>query len=292
MTLKTCPVVFNQEEHTYVYEGKILQGITPILSAVLFPDKYSGIPQFILDRAASHGTLIHQGCELADSLGVTSEIAEVNAYLSLKKEHSLTTLANEYLVSDLTRVASSIDVVFDDFSIADIKTTSQLDLEYLSWQLSIYAYLFELQNGFTPPRLYAIWLRGDKAQLQEVVRHTSEEVIQVIDHFFAGDTMPVNTSTVPEKIFQMEDYIINLESQIKELDNKHKELTAGLLQMMTDSQVKTWETPRMRLTRKDESQRTTFDSKAFSTENPELFKKYQKTQTVKPSLLITLHEKS
>ena len=137
-------VVFNEVDHTYNYLGSFLLGVTSLLHRTLFADKYNGISKEVLAKAADYGHNIHEQIELVDTLGVESHTPAVQAYLQMKTDLGLTTLANEYLVSD---------------ELADIKTTSRLDMEYLSWQLSMYAYLFERQNpGLKVPRLLAIWL--------------------------------------------------------------------------------------------------------------------------------------
>ena len=78
-------------------------------------------------------------------------------------------------MTDNEYFASPIDKVFEfgknEADLGDIKTTSELDLKYLSWQLSIYAFLFELQNPYiTVRKLYGIWLKGKRAKLVEVNR--------------------------------------------------------------------------------------------------------------------------
>ncbi len=152
-------VVFNEVDHTYNYLGSFLSGVTSLLHRTLFADKYNGISKEVLAKAADYGHNIHEQIELVDTLGVESHTPAVQAYLQMKTDLGLTTLANEYLVSDEIYIASSIDIIFDDLTLADIKTTSRLDMEYLSWQLSMYAYLFERQNpGLKVPRLLAIWL--------------------------------------------------------------------------------------------------------------------------------------
>ena len=173
-------VVFDELAHTYMYMGVNLSGITSLLHRTLFSDKYNGIAPEVLAKAAEYGHNIHEQIEIVDSLGVESDHPSVQDYCRMKKENNLVPLVNEYLVSDEKAYASSIDIVFDDFTLADIKTTSRLDMEYLSWQLSIYAYLFEMQNpGLKVPRLLAIWLpkpRYGKSTLVEVPRKTKDAI--------------------------------------------------------------------------------------------------------------------
>lgn len=178
--LKKSSVIFDELAHTYDYMGQQLSGVTSILHRTLFADKYTGISKEVLAKAAEYGHNIHEQIELVDSLGVESDHPSVIDYCNMKKENNLTTLVNEYLVSDEIAYASSIDIVFDDFTLADIKTTSKLDMEYLSWQLSIYAYLFEMQNPtLRVPRLLAIWLPKPKygrSMLVEVPRKSLDAI--------------------------------------------------------------------------------------------------------------------
>lgn len=176
-------VVFNELDHTYMFNGKQLSGVTSMLSRTLFRDKYKGISKEVLAKAADYGHNIHEQIELVDSLGVTSDTPAVQDYLRIKNDLGVSTLASEYLVSDEDLIASSVDTVFNDLSLVDIKTTSKLDMEYLSWQLSIYAYLFERQNpSLKVPRLLAIWLpkpRYGRSMCVEVPRK-SKETIEVL----------------------------------------------------------------------------------------------------------------
>jgi hypothetical protein len=183
INLNKSSVIFSEIDHTYSFLGKNLTGVTSLLKRTIFRDKYKGISQEVLMKAAEYGHNIHEQIELVDSLGVQSDSPAVIDYLRIKQELGLTTLSNEYLVSDEDYVASSIDLVFSDLTLADIKTTSSLDIEYLSYQLSFYAYLFERQNpGLKVPRLLAIWLpkpRYGKSMCVEVPRK-SKDVIDIL----------------------------------------------------------------------------------------------------------------
>ena len=177
MKLRESPVVFDQEKHTYRLEDILLEGVTTLLRNQLFQNKYDDIPKEILEKAAKRGTLIHEQCELVDALGIDPVILEAKNYKLLKEEHGLKPIANEYLISDELAFASSVDVIFDGESenddevyLADIKTTAKLDIDWLSWQLSIYAYMFEMQNPhLRVKKLYAIWLRNEVKELKYVV---------------------------------------------------------------------------------------------------------------------------
>lgn len=186
MKLAKSGVVFNEIEHTYTYLGSRLTGVTSLLSRTIFRDKYSGIPKEVLAKAADYGHNIHEQIEMVDSMGVTSDTPAVQDYLRIRQENGLIPIANEYLISDEEYMASSIDVIYgvegsDVYvDITDVKTTSKLDMEYLSWQLSIYAYLFERQNPhLRVRRLLAMWLpkpQYGRSALVEVLRKSKEAI--------------------------------------------------------------------------------------------------------------------
>lgn len=186
MKLAKSEVVFNEIEHTYTYLGSRLTGVTSLLSRTIFRDKYSGIPKEVLAKAADYGHNIHEQIEIVDSMGVTSDTPAVQDYLRIRQENGLIPIANEYLISDEEYMASSIDVIYgvegsDVYvDITDVKTTSKLDMEYLSWQLSIYAYLFERQNPHLKVRrLLAMWLpkpQYGRSALVEVLRKSKEAI--------------------------------------------------------------------------------------------------------------------
>lgn len=287
--MKQSPVIFNKEDHTYTLGENFLQGITGILSKHLFKDKYDNVPDFVLERAASRGTFVHECCELIDTLGIIPDNIEAQNYIKLKEEHGLNTIANEYIVSDEEHFASAIDVVLSDYSLADIKTTAQFDNEYVSWQLSIYAYLFELQNpDLKANKLYGIWLRNEKAELIEVEKKPKELIKELLRCEVEGELFvsPLQKITTPARIYEVEKFLIDLETQAKEIETKRKELLDGILKEMEKANVDKWETGKIRLTRRKATTSERFDSKAFKKSNPDLYSQFAKISPVKSSITL------
>lgn len=295
--LKQSKVVFNQEEHTYTLDGKELSGVTSLLNRQLFKDKYTGISEETLNKAAERGSLIHETIEMLEAFGKTeSEIEEVQAYFRLKSEHCKEVEENEYLVSDNNHIASSIDIVFDDFSLADIKTTSKLDKEYVSWQLSIYAYLFELQNPRKKVgKLYAIWLpkaQYGKPAFVEVERKPSDLVMELIECDKRGEQFeykPVESTqqamTVAEDVVNE---VVSIGRQMKEMEQRYKALQAGLLDVMKKNNVKNFKSGDLTLIYKEPSVRKSIDSKALESKYPDIYNELLKESQVKESLTIKI----
>ena len=294
ITLNQSPVIFNELDHTYTLDDKFLNGVTSILNRQLFADKYSGISDEVLNKAAEYGKGIHESIELYDSLGIGEDEDAVKAYIKLCKKEGLTRLDNEYLISDNDYVASSIDVVFDDCSLADIKTTSHLDEEYVSWQLSIYAYLFEKQNpDLQANRLLAIWIpkaRYGKPKVVEVSRKPVSEVIRLIEADKAGQQYVPSVASTTEITIANDvvQEVIRIERELKELKEKQTELREGLLKQMQDHNIKSFKTDGLSLTRKLATTKTSLDSKMLQEKYPEIYNECLKTSEVKESLLIKI----
>lgn len=294
ITLNKSQVVFSELDHTYTLDGKSLSGVTSILNRQLFADKYSGISDEVLNKAAEYGKGIHESIELYDSLGIGEDEDAVKAYIKLCQKEGLTRLDNEYLISDNDYVASSIDVVFDDCSLADIKTTSHLDEEYVSWQLSIYAYLFEKQNpDLQANRLLAIWLpkaRYGKPKVVEVPRKPVSEIVRLIEADKAGQQYVPSVASTTEITIANDvvQEVIRIERELKELKDKQTELREGLLKQMQDHNIKSFKTDGLSLTRKLATTKTSLDSKMLQEKYPEIYNECLKTSEVKESLLIKI----
>lgn len=286
MELVKPTVIFDPEAHAYhTPEGVQLQGITGMLRRQLFPDEYRDVPQHILDRAAERGHAVHQLCELVDDLGITPEEADAQAYIRLKSEKGLRYRASEYLVSDNTRFASAIDKVYEDgessFILADIKTTYRLNEEYVRWQLSIYAYLFELQNpGAKASGLLALWIRDGHASAYAMERIPAEIVTALLDAEAEGRQFvnPLSRAdiTLPERYRQMEQSIIEIDRQARYWAEQKKALMDGLMQEMVRAGAYQWDGDSIKLTRKKDSIRKAFDAKKLAEDHPDIYAEYLK----------------
>lgn len=290
MKLNRSRVVFDSQNHTYTLDGRQLSGITSLLDRQLFKDKYSGIPEEILRKAAERGTYIHQCCELVDE-GFPCDSSEALNYLELKSKYNLVVEESEYLVSDNENYASCIDKVYryneDTFSLGDIKTTYKLDKEYVQWQLSIYAYLFELQNPEAKvASIFAIWLRGDTHQLVDLDRIPSENVRMLLEADSNG--LQYEESKLPVVFNEIEDLIVGIETQLKSLTAQKKAITDGAMKAMVQAGLYSWKGDKVSITRKTASSRKSFDKEAFEKDYPNVYDKYLKETPVSESLVFKL----
>lgn len=180
-------VEYLEDSHTYVIEGKIVLSVTQILSTI-FPNKYKGIPEHILKSKSQYGTKIHEAIEKFESEGIIEKLdyiqeASFNQYLRLKKEHQIEVIDQEQIIHYKDIYAGRYDMsckVNGEYSLIDIKTTVELDLEYLSWQLSLYDY----PNKKRHDKLMALWLpKRDLGKLVEIPRKSNKEIKELLERF-------------------------------------------------------------------------------------------------------------
>lgn len=305
-TLATSPVIFLPEEHRYFNpeNGRYLSGITSLLSRQLFPDKYDGIPQATLDAAAAKGSAIHEECADLATFGVAGTYPETAAFAHLLTREGIEPLEAEYTVSDGEYYASKIDLIDRSLNLYDLKTTSTLDTEYVSWQLSIYAYLFELQNpGLQVGRLSAIHLRGKRAKIVRVERKSTEAISRLLADDLAGrqyipqpdaHLSPAGSADAQDgvlaKLTDIERAIIEIKTRLAQAEEQKKSLTEALYQEMDARGVYKLDSPTLSITRIADTTAETFDSKAFRADHPELYGKYLRETTRKGYVKITLKQ--
>lgn len=303
--LNDSGVVFNREEHTYELNGKYLSCITDMLHRQLFPNEFDGVPTEMIEQAALYGTEVHLSIEAFDSSWTNDGTQEVADYIDICCKNALTHERSEYCVTDGENWASNIDKVFrvssDTFNLADIKTCTMTadKQEKARWQLSIYAYLFELQNpNATVGKLYIIHLRNKVkadgstdhiANLIEVDRIPNEVCKNLLDTDLAGEQFENPFTKIPSDIAEQEKEIRYLMQTKKDAEERLNELKTSILSRMEAMSARSWSTETMKLTRKLPSTRTSFDLNRFKGDYPELnYDDYMRMSTVGSSLLITI----
>ena len=180
-------IEFIENGHIYLYQGIVIPSVSEILK-FLFPNKYKNIPTNILVNKSEYGTKIHEAIEKFESEGIIEKLdymqeASFNQYLRLKKEHNIEVIDQEKIIHYKDIYAGRYDMsanVNGEYSLIDIKTTAELDLEYLSWQLSLYDY----PNKKRHDKLIAFWLpKRDLGKLVEIPRKSDKEIEELLERF-------------------------------------------------------------------------------------------------------------
>lgn len=303
--LKQSGVIFNPEDHTYFLGDKQLSGITGMLDRQLFPDTYAGIPDAILEQAAAYGSSVHESIEDFDMNWENDGTQEVADYISLCSDHSLIHEASEYLITDGISWASMIDKVYrvdeTTFDIGDIKTYGIMTsdkLEKAKWQLSIYAFLFELQNKKAKVRnLFILHIRNKQkkdgsfdhiSDYIPVQRIPSEIVKELLLADSKGEKFS-NPYAIPSDIASQESIIRNLIQAKTDAETKLNAIKARILSMMEAQDIKTWATETMRITRKLPTSRSSFNLADFKEAHSEInIEPFMRVSQVAGSLQISI----
>ena len=189
-------IEFLKEEHLYLVDGVITPSVTQILQ-FLFPDKYKDVPPEILAKKAEYGSILHKVIEVAEQEqmfeieALKQKIEGINylielsfkQYLKIKEKYNIDVLEQEQIVAYKDLYCGTFDMIAKvdgKKSLIDIKTTAELDIEYLSWQLSFY----ELAKGEQFEKLYVIWLpKKSLGELKEIPRKNEEELLEVLEKY-------------------------------------------------------------------------------------------------------------
>lgn len=346
--LKQSKVVFNEQEHTYELNGRRLQGITGLIHAVknlgVYPNADEYTKRYRIPRAGAKGTALHKAIEFYDTTGTqlnevsltwherndlrtehkeTFEVADgIRNYIAMKQDKGFSTIENEYNVQ-FGDYASNIDIVIgqgDDIYLADIKTNN-LDyypngksglIEYLSWQLSAYAVMFERQTGLKVAGLIGLWFRDDKHEYWVIDRKSDADVLALLNTKWEmeGDAVRYYNMVDGEKVYvqpmvttrattpvQADDVQIltqeeleemyNLQSYIEARTARLNELKAKLQEGMASRDIKSMDCAFFKASYTPATTSQTFDSARFKAEHKDIYDAYMKTQERKGSIRLT-----
>ena len=300
--LKPClgGIVFEPLGHTYTApDGHRLKGVTTLMAEHGLGPDYGRVRKDVLAKKAAHGTDSHRQLEAYDTGDLVILSEELEAYKAAMKAAGLRVIASEYLVSNGLTVASSIDKVCDDGSLCDVKTTAKFEEGPVSWQLSIYAYLFERQNpGVRVPSLWCIWFSSPKdCRIIEVKRHDDAEIDRLLYCDMTGEWFQPDPVALPERLrdtlpelVKAERSIAQLEAALKEAKGKRQEMYAMLFDFMEENEIKTFDFADGRITRVDPYDRKTFDSGWLMKNMPALWSQHLKSATIAGTVRVTLSD--
>lgn len=299
-------VYFDDLTHTYLNkDNKELIGVTTLMKKMGVAPEYDGIDAEVLERAARRGSETHKAIERYCKnmpLAISDEFKEeTEANLEAFKALNIAVIDNEYLVSDGEHIASSIDIVAgddDNLTLIDTKTTYEVHREAVAWQLSIYKYLFELQNKDCKVKeLKCLHLRGGKATMIAIPEVPQEEVQKLIKAYIDGKEYVKTDLLAPteeqmkaiRELQLLEEHIVALEQQVKDAKAMQTEWKSKIISFMEERSIKKWDiSENLSLTYVAPILREVFDSKRFRDEHPEEYYEYTTHTTTKASLRIKI----
>ena len=281
---------FNNENHEYTLDGVVLPSVTTILSKTIFESKYEGIDEETLKKAAEKGTYIHQEIQDYVEKGEIGFTEELGNFIEIVKSNNLTNIKSETMTTN-KEIAGTIDIIAtmgEKRILADIKTTYKLDREYVSWQLSIYADIYEEETGEKIDELYAIWLRDDEYKFQKVERKSKEDISNALISFKTGakiDFITTDLQTIPQ---EKQALFINSLVQIKNMEKSIDAIKQMILEEMEQRGVYNIDLGKVLISYKPSYEKTSVDSKKLKEDG--IYEKYSKKSKVKSSIVVKVKE--
>ena len=290
-------VSFEDITHSYLLDGEIyLMGVTSLMKKHNLAPNYTDVPAEVLRKAAERGSKVHKDIEDYCKGKTVPMTKELKAYIGC----GVKAIANEYLISDNEIVASSIDIVADagdgGVNLIDIKTTSTLHIDALSWQLSIYSFLFKQQNpDVTISGLYGLHIKAGKAQLVQIQAKSEEEVKDLLfcekedlPFFPKKVELPTATQEILLSLEEVTSQISLIETSLKEAKEIKKGIEQTIIAEMERNCLKTLENGPIKVTYVAPYQKSGIDTKRLQETMPEVYEKYKKMTDVSASVKITI----
>ena len=294
-TLINTALKFDEETHTYTYNGQKLISCTQLLAKHHLSPSYEGVDPETLKKSAEYGNRIHKEIEDYIKSGVVGDSIELASFIEWLDHSGYEIVDSEYLVNN-DIVAGKVDLLLkhketECYVIADIKTTSVVHKESVSWQLSIYNYLDE-DIAITGACLH--FDKQGNLEFVSVPLKAPRDIERLLECERNGELFTYEVDNVGgalEQLSKLETLIVNYKTLIKQAEEEEKSLLDQVREEMEGRNIKTLETPNMKITIMEDSVRKTFDKKLLAKAHPELdLTEYEKETIVKGGMRITLKE--
>lgn len=284
-------ITFNEEKHIYYCDGKEVKiSVTQLLKMYGLSPDYKGVSEKVLDAKAKRGTLIHEEIENFNKHGESGFTEECLQYQKFI-DTGYKCMQSEFMVGN-NIVAGTIDLILEkdgELIIADIKTTSTLHKESVSWQLSIYAYLC----GVNFTKGLALHFKDKKLNVVEIPLKPKSEVERLIEAFKHSETFTPALILSDNEITTLEQaelIIKQYDMLLEKAKAKSEELKKTLIEKMKENGITKFENDNIAITYIAPYEKQGIDSKKLKEEEPKIYEKYLKSSKVKESIKITLKE--
>lgn len=291
-------VKFNKETHAYSLSGRELISVTQLLKKHHLSSSYQGVNEEQLKRAADYGTLVHKELEEYITLGkegFTDEFYMFKDFYDANKDKIKYPLSERVVYNEM--VAGTVDFIYyhedDHYVIADFKTTSKIYKESVSWQLSLYAYLYDIEN-YDIYKL-KVFHFGDELEIVDIVKKPIIEIEKLLECEANGKLYLESSNLIPAitqaELVQIENKIALAEMEYKKLEKQRTEMLEKIKLLMEENMITSIETDNFKITYVAPIEKESIDVKKLKDEQPEIADKYTKKTITKSQIRFKLKEK-
>lgn len=285
-------ISFDKGTHEYTLDGRKLISVTQLMRKHGLSPDYSAADPEVLRKKAERGTIIHKEIEDYIKNGEIGFTAELASFIDWRKASGISRLESEVIVhNDI--VAGTCDLLFESDGvhyIADIKTTSTLHKDSVSWQLSIYNCLM----GWAADEGQAFHFGKDGSlKVVGIPLKPREEVEKLLEAERNGEKY------LPDIIIDRGQLILaeaaqrvieEAERAIKEAKAKLESVNKAIIEEMEKAGIKTFENESLKITYVSASERTAIDAAKLKAEHPDIAAECSKTTKTAASVRIRIKE--
>ena len=291
---------FNEENHEYKLDGKKLISVTQLMKKHGLIPNYDKVPKEMLQAKAERGTLIHEEIEAWIKQSEIGFTKETENFIQYTLSNNIEIKASELqLHNDI--VAGTCDLILNDKGqnvIADIKTTYQLHKDSVSWQLSIYLYLYlewDYDEWWDSYKGQAFHFNKDgELNVVDIPLKPYTEIARLMTCERKGEIFtqtPEVLNVDLQEVIELENLIKYCENQKKNAEERSKKLKEVILKEMEDRNLQLIEKDGIKITYVSPTTRKTIDSTALKKDYPEIAEKYTKETQIKATLRISWEDK-
>ena len=296
---------FNPDNHTYTSDnGNICISVTQLLKKHELSPSFDEVPVAVLSRAAERGTAIHAEFEEIVNTDGEAVVLSNEAQWFREEVFPYGKWESEQIVwteGDILAFAGTIDLILhrDNGSIAlfDIKT-GKVHPDAVAWQLSLYRYAYAQRNNLDLDKieLYCIDAKPEACKVIPVTPVKTEEIKRLMRFetegipYTPGDIILSQASLA--RVEEFENALAELKRQEKVIQDQYDTFQNQLMNAMLENGVKTFETPKFKVTFVASTVATGFDSARFKTDHADLYSEYCTKVTAKKAYLKVTEKKA
>lgn len=272
---------FYDENHRYTDKNKTeYKSITRVLREMNVSPNYDTVDKDVLKKASEYGTFIHKDIEEYVKENIIGISTELQSFINWAKGKIF--IASEYMVHN-DKYAGSIDLIYienGELVISDIKTTSQIHKDSVSWQLSLYRYLL----GEDIKKATCIHIRPDLFEIEEIPLKDNSECENFLTAYEENKNYSVALIEEEKvlKLFELQETLKEMEKQKKSIENQIQSFKDLCLNAMQEKKLisveLTADDKKLKITRVISKDKESIDYDSLLKDNPQIkidqYKKY------------------
>ena len=311
-------IQFNEKDHIYSLNGEIASiSITELLHKHGLAPNYEGIPKSVLKASAKTGKEYHKEFEeITGDVKVAPKTENGKLYKEWLFNNVDFAFAEKMVGIELNgwTLCGTADLVAfkgKKMIIADHKTTSSFQKEYVSWQVSIIDYLIrhnetgvfnddknklninQYYENEQPSDLYCLWYNNGELKVKELQRVSDSEIERLFECERKGEIYSRKELVVDDDLMQeflvAEKTLIDIQKQYEIATANAKEIREKLKDIMEKQGIIKWETPNgIKATYIPATERMGIDKTLLKKEFPKAYETCLKPTKVASQIRITL----